>query len=75
MGRCAASAGQGHHGGMMCCGGGVEEGRIGAGGDNSYSMRTHASIDNGGRGHPTAAIGPHSQHLSIQQSTIILCIM
>ena len=45
MGRCATSAKQGHHGGMMCCGGGVKEDGTGAGGDYSYSMRTRASID------------------------------
>jgi hypothetical protein len=49
MGCCAVSAGQGNHGGMMRCGGGVKEGGIvGAGGDDFYSMRTCTSIDDGG---------------------------
>ena len=60
---------------MMRCGGGVKEGGIGAGGVYSYSMRTHASINDGGRRRPTAATGPHSRLLSIQQSTNILCNM
>ena len=72
MGRCAAFAKQGHHGGMMRCNGGVKEGEIGAGGCYSSSMRTHASIDDGGRRHPTVATGPHSRLLSVQQSTHIL---
>jgi len=54
----------------MRCGGGVKEG---AGGDYSHSMRTHASIDDGGRRRPTVATGPHSRLLSIQQSTNIIC--
>ena len=58
---------------MMHCGGGVKEGGIGAVGDCSHSMRTRASIDDGGRRRPTAATGPHSRLLSIQQSTNILC--
>ena len=57
----------------MRCGGGVKEGGIGAGGDYSHSMRTRASIDDGGRRRPTAATGPHSRLLSIQQSTNIIC--
>jgi hypothetical protein len=76
MGRCATSADLVHHGGMMMmhCGGGVKEGGIGAVGDCSHSMRTRASIDDGGRHRPTAATGPHSRLLSIlQQSTNILC--
>jgi hypothetical protein len=64
-----------HHGGMMRCGGGVKEGGMGAGGDYSYSMQTRASIDDGGRCRPTAATGPHSRLLSIQQSTNIICDM
>jgi hypothetical protein len=52
-------------------GGGVKEGRIRAGGDNSYSMQTRASTDDVGHHCPTAAVGPHSPLLSIQQSTKI----
>ena len=74
MGPCAASAGQGYHGGMMRCGGGVKEGGTGAEGDYSYSMQTRASIDDGGRHRPTAATGPHSWLLSIQQSKNILVL-
>ena len=44
---------------MISGGGVVTEGGIGAGGDNSYSMRTSASINDGGRHCPTAAMGPH----------------
>jgi hypothetical protein len=54
---------------MMRCGGGVKEGGIGAGRDYSHSMRTRASINDGGRRRPTATTGPHSQLLSIQQSS------
>ena len=57
----------------MRCDGGVKEGRIGAGGDYSSSMRARASIDDGGRHCPTVATGPHSRLLNIQQSTNILC--
>ena len=57
----------------MRCGGGVKEGGIGAEGDYSYSMQTRASIDDGGSRRPTATTGPHSQLLSIQQSTNIIC--
>ena len=57
----------------MHCGGGVKEDGIGAGGDNSYSMRTCASIDDGGRRRPTATTGPHSRLLSTQQSSNIIC--
>jgi hypothetical protein len=39
--------GQGHHDDMMCGGGGVEEGRIGAGGGNFYLMQNCTSIDHG----------------------------
>ena len=52
----------------MRCSGGVKEGGIGAGGDYSHNMRTRASIDD-----CTAATGPHSRLLSIQQSTHIIC--
>ena len=58
MGHCATSAKLVHHGGMMHCGGGVKEGRIGAGGDNSYSVRTLTSINDGGCRHPMAAMDP-----------------
>jgi hypothetical protein len=58
---------------MMRCGGGVKEGGIGTGGDYSHSMRTRASIDDGGRRRPTAATEPHSRLLSIQQSTNTIC--
>ena len=57
----------------MHCGGGVKEGRIGAGGDYSHSMRICASIDDGGCRRPTVTTGPHSRLLSIQQSTNIKC--
>ena len=57
----------------MCCSGSVKAGETGAGGDYSYSMQTCASIDDGGRRHPTAVTGPHSWLLSIQQSTNIIC--
>jgi hypothetical protein len=56
----------------MRCNGGVKEGGIGAGGDYSSCMRTSASIDDGGRLHPTVATGPHSRLLSIQQSADML---
>jgi hypothetical protein len=54
-------------------GGGVgAEGRIGAGGEIFCSMQFLASIDHGGRSCPTAAMRPHSQRRSIQQSANIL---
>ena len=54
-------------------GGGVgAEGGIGAGGEVFFSMRFLASIDHGSRRHPTAAMRPYSQLLSIQQSTNII---
>ena len=59
----------------MHCGGGVKEGGIGAGGDYSHSMQTCTLVGDGGRRHPTAATGPHSRLLSIQQSTNIICDM
>ena len=73
MGRCATFADLVHHRGMMHCGGGVKEWGIEAGGDYSYSIRTCASIDDGGRHRPTVATGPYSRLLSIQQSTNIIC--
>ena len=57
---------------MMHCDSGVKEWGIGAGGNCSSSMGTHASIDDGGRHRPTVATEPHSRLLSIQQSTNIL---
>ena len=57
----------------MRCDSGVKEDGIGAGGDYSNSMRTRALIDDGGCCCPTAATGPHSQILIVQQSTNILC--
>ena len=56
----------------MCYDGGVKDGIIGAGGDSSSSMRTGASIGDGGRRCPKVATGPHSRLLSIQQSTNII---
>jgi hypothetical protein len=61
------SANLGHHGGMMRGGGVGAEGEIGAGGDVFCSMHFLASINHGGRHHPTAAMRPHSQRRSIQQ--------
>jgi hypothetical protein len=43
---------------MMHGDGGVKEGEIGARGEVSYSMQTWASINDGGRRRPTAALGP-----------------
>ena len=57
----------------MCGGGGAKEGGIEAGGDDSYSMRTRALIDDGGCLCPSATVGPHSRLFSIQQSTNLLC--
>jgi hypothetical protein len=47
----------------MHCDGGVKQGGIGAWGDYSSSMRTCASIDDGGhrRPAPTVTAGPHSR--------------
>ncbi len=53
-------------------GGGGAEGRMGEGGEVFCSMQFLASIDHGGRGHPTAAVKPHSRLLCIQQSSNIL---
>ena len=53
--------------------GGIKEGRIGAGGDNSYSMQACTLTNHGGRHLHTAAMGPHTQRRSIQQSSNILC--
>ena len=48
MGHCAVLSRKVHHGGMRIRGsGGVIKDGIGAGGDNSYSMRTQALIDAG----------------------------
>jgi hypothetical protein len=38
-----------------------------------YTMRFLRSIDDGGYQRRTTTVGPHSQLLSIQQSTNILC--
>jgi hypothetical protein len=48
--------------------------RIRAGGEVFCLMRFLASIDHDGRRRPTAAMRPHSQLLSIQQSTNILVL-
>jgi hypothetical protein len=55
------------------CGGGVgAEGGIGAGGEVFCLIQFLASINHGGRRHPTAAIRPHSWRRSIQQSASML---
>jgi hypothetical protein len=54
-------------------GGGSKIGGRGTGDYNSYNRQVCTSIDHGGRPHPMAAMGPHSWHLSIQQSGNILC--
>ncbi len=48
------------------------EGRIGAGGEVFCLMQFLALINHGGRHHPTAAMRPHSQRRSIQQSANML---
>ncbi len=48
------------------------EGGIGAGGEVFCSMCFLASIDHGSRRRPTAAMRPHSQRKSIQQSANML---
>ncbi len=53
---------------MMCVGGGDAEGGIGAGGEVFCLMQFLASINHGGRRCPAAAIRPHSQRKSKQQS-------
>jgi hypothetical protein len=53
-------------------GGGSEIGGRGTGGDDSYNMQVCTSIYHGGCCCPMAAMGPHSQLLSIQQSANIL---
>ncbi len=50
---------------------GTEDG-IGAGGEVFCSMQFLASIDHGGRHRPAAAMRPHSQRRSIQQSANML---
>jgi hypothetical protein len=57
---------------MMRGGGGGKLGGIGPGYEVFCSMQFLASIDHGGRRRPTAAMKPHSQLLSIQQSANIL---
>ena len=61
-----AAADSGHHGVMMRGGGGDAEGGTGARGEVFCLMEFLASIDHGGRCHPTAARMPHSQCESIQ---------
>ena len=56
------------HGG----GGGDGRGRGGVRG-NFYNSTKKKSLDHDGRRRPTAATGPHSRRLSIQQSTNIIC--
>jgi hypothetical protein len=56
---------------MRCGGGGDGRGRGGVGG-HLYNSRQKKSIDHDGRRRPTAAKGPHSRLLSIQQSTNVL---
>jgi hypothetical protein len=53
--------------------GGSEIGGIGPGDEFSYTMGLFASMDHEGCHPPTAAMGPHSQRQSIQQSANILC--
>ena len=57
----------------MCDGGGDEEGGKGTGRDDSSTMGIVASIENGGRRCPTAAMMSHSRQKGIQQSTYMLC--
>jgi hypothetical protein len=57
----------------MLGGGGGKLGGIGPGDEVSYTMQFRALIDDGGHRHCTTAMGPHSRHLSIQQSANILC--
>ncbi len=54
-------------------GGGGKIGGRGTGGDNSYNRQVCTLNDHGGCRHPMAAMGPHFQLLSIQQSANILC--
>ena len=57
---------------MMRCGGGGDGRGRGSVGGNLYNSTKKKSIDHDGRRRPTAATGPHSRLLSIQQSTNIL---
>ena len=52
---------------------GGTEGGMGAGGEVFCLMRFLASIDHGGRRHPSTVMKPHFRLLSIQQSANILC--
>ncbi len=54
-------------------GNGDAEGKMGAGGEVFCSMQFLASINDGSRRRPTAAMKPHSRHLSIHQLANILC--
>jgi hypothetical protein len=58
---------------MMLGGGGGKLGGIGPGDKVSDTMQFHALIEDGGHSCRTTAMGPHSQLLSIQQSSNILC--
>jgi hypothetical protein len=58
---------------MMHGGSGGEIGGKGTGGDDSYNRQVCTLIDHGACHRPMAAMGPHSQILSIQQSASILC--
>ncbi len=53
-------------------GGGSKIGGKGTGGEDSYNRQVRTSINHGGRCCPMAAMGTHSQLLSIQQSANIL---
>ncbi len=57
----------------MLGGGGGELRGTGPGDKVSYTMQFCASINDGGHRHHMTAMGPHSQLLSIQQSSNILC--
>jgi hypothetical protein len=54
------------HGVIIHGGSGGKIGGRGVGGDNSYNRGIHTSVNHGSCHHPTAAMGPHSQILSIQ---------
>jgi hypothetical protein len=57
---------------MMRGGSGGEIGGRGTGGDDSYNRQVHTLINHVGCHHHMAAMQPHSQLLSIQQSANIL---
>jgi hypothetical protein len=58
---------------MILGGGGGELGGIGPGDEVSYTMQFRALINDGGHHHRMTTMEPHSQLLSIQQSSNILC--